>query len=189
MTKSSNNGFAKLALAIGERDHVQGTPDAPVTLVQYGDYTNPACRRAYPAVLHIQKWLSGLLRFAYRHFTFPGDETARRGAEAAEAAAAQNNFWAMHERLLTFEPIFDESIFVRHAAAINLDSARFAAELASRQHFARVQEDYQSAIKSGVSMSPAFFINNMKYTGSNDVFALLAAIEEAGVKRESDEDD
>src|SRR5207253_11502038 len=99
MTQTSRG--ALLTVAVSERDHSAGSPDAPVTLVEYGDFECPFCGMAYPEIKDIRQRLGDRLRFVYRHFPRPEHPHARHAAEAAEAAAAQGkqHFWAMHDAL------------------------------------------------------------------------------------------
>ena len=97
-----------LRLPVSERDHVQGPSNAPVTLVEYGDYECPYCAEAYPIVKEIQQQLGPQLRFVFRHFPVPSVHThARHAAEAAEAATAQGKFWDMHAMLFEHQAMLD----------------------------------------------------------------------------------
>src|SRR5437879_2446096 len=98
MTQES--GTAKLTLPVGQRDHRQGPENAPVTLVEYGDYECPYCGQAYPIVKEIQRRLGDRLRFVFRNFPLTQSHPhAQHAAEAAEAAAGQEKFWEMHDYL------------------------------------------------------------------------------------------
>ena len=90
----------KLAIPVSDKDHAQGSADAPVTLVEYGDYECPYCGRAYPVVKQIQKELGERLRFVFRNFPLSQVHPhAQHAAEAAEVAATQGRFWEMHDYL------------------------------------------------------------------------------------------
>jgi protein-disulfide isomerase len=79
-----------------QRDHIQGSADAPVTVVQYGDYECPLCGEAYPIIKQIQGRMGDRLRFVFRNFPIPTSHPhAQQAAEAAEAAGAQGKFWEM----------------------------------------------------------------------------------------------
>src|SRR6476659_9663116 len=90
----------RLAVPVTEKDHCYGPSDAPVTLLEYGDYECPYCGRAYPVIKEIQKRLAGRLRFVFRNFPLNTlHEHAGVAAQAAEAAGAQGKFWEMHDML------------------------------------------------------------------------------------------
>src|SRR6184192_4905602 len=98
MTQES--GTAKLTPLVSQHDHQQGPETAPVTLVEYGDYECPYCGAAYPIVKEIQQRMGDRLRFVFRNFPITTSHPhAEQAAEAAEAAAAQDRFWQMHDLL------------------------------------------------------------------------------------------
>jgi len=171
---------ARLTLPVGDRDHLQGPPDAAVTLVEYGDYECPHCGRAYPIVKEVQKQMGRRLRFVYRNF--PLREThphAQHAAEAAEAAGAQGKFWEMHDRLFERQFALDDDALIEYAGDLGLDVARFRRELAGRVYEPRVREDFRSGMLSGVNGTPTFFINGARHDDAWDVELLLAALQRA----------
>src|SRR5262249_30128700 len=90
----------QLKLPVNDEDHVQGAADAPVTLVEYGDYECPHCGVAYPIVKRMQARLAGLMRFVFRNFPLAESHPhATAAAEVAEAAALQGRFWPMHDTM------------------------------------------------------------------------------------------
>ena len=169
-----------LTLPVGARDHVQGPADAPVTLVEYGDYECEHCGRAHPIVQSIQKRLGRRLRFVYRHFPLSaGHPHAEIAGEAAEAAGAQGKFWEMHDTLFDNQDALEPRDLIAYATAVGVDLVRFAAELESHVHAARVREDFMSGVKSGVNGTPTFFLNGARFDGLWDQGELFAAIEAA----------
>jgi protein-disulfide isomerase len=174
---------ARLNPRIRDQDHTAGPADAPVTLVEYGDYECPYCGRAFPILKQVQARLEGRLRFVYRHFPLremhPHAEAA---AEAAEAAAAQASFWLMHERLYLHQRELDGAGLLRHAAAIGADPERVERELSAHVYEPRVRQDVSSGERSGVNGTPTFFINGVRYDGLWDApERLIDALLEAGV--------
>jgi protein-disulfide isomerase len=169
----------RLRRPIARRDHTRGPADAPVTLVEYGDYECPHCRAAYPIVESLRKRLGAEIQFAYRHFPLTTIHPhAERAAEAAEAAAAQGAFWAMHERLYESGALDDDAL-LRHARTIEIDIERFRRELAAETYRGRVREDIASGARSGVNGTPTFFVNDARHDGGYDWTSLARAIEEA----------
>ena len=157
----------RLPTAIGERDHALGPADAPVTLVEYGDFECPFCGAAYPEIKHIRQRLEDRLRFVYRHFPRPEHPHARHAAEAAECAAAQGeqHFWAMHDALFEHQRALEDEHLVAYAGQIGLDVGRFGQDLGHHTYLGRVHEDLESGVHSHVHGTPTFFINGRRYDG------------------------
>jgi protein-disulfide isomerase len=171
---------ARLSMPVGERDHVQGPANAPVTLVEYGDYECPYCGAAYPIVKEVQRRLGDRLRFVFRNFPITtAHPHAEHAAETAEAAAAQGKFWEMHDYLYEHQKTLGDAKLEEHAAAIGLDVERFDREMTAQTYSARVREDFMSGVRSGVNGTPSFFINGQRHDDSYDLETLLAAIEAA----------
>jgi protein-disulfide isomerase len=169
---------AQLALPVGKRDHVEGRADAPVTLVEYGDYQCPSCGRAYPIVKEIQRRLGGRLRFIFRNFPLTTlHPSAQHAAEAAEGAARQGRFWEMHDLLFEHQRALDDRSLEGYARKLGLDESRFHAELSEHTHAPRVQEDFSSGVRSGVNGTPTFFINGIRHDGAWDLETLTEAIQ------------
>ena len=169
---------AKLTLPVGDRDHVQGPEDAPVTLVEYGDYECPYCRQVVPIIRDLQERFGDRLRYVFRHFPLTtAHPHAQLAAEAAEAAGAQGKFWEMHDRLFEHQGPLDRAGLVRYAAELGLDTERFERELDEHVHAGRVREDFLSGVRSGANGTPAFFLNGVRYDGAWDLDSLAAEIQ------------
>jgi protein-disulfide isomerase len=161
-----------------ERDHVLGPADAPVTLVEYGDFECPFCARSYPAVRRIREQMGDRLRFVFRHFPRPEHPHARHAAEAAEAASAQGHFWTMHNMLFEHQNALTDSDLLGYAAGIGLNVGRFEHDLTTHVFLERVHADIESAARSDVHATPTFFINGVKHEGSDTFEDLMQAIRE-----------
>ncbi len=162
-----------------ERDHVRGPDDAPVTLVEYGDFQCPYCGEAYPVVNELRARFGDQLRFVFRHMPLSDlHPRAPFAAEAAEAAAAQGCFWEMHDRLFEHQHELEDSDLRAHAEAVGVaDGARFDVELRDHAHSPRVEEDYRSGAESGVPSTPRFFVNGLIHLGSASYAELGEAID------------
>ena len=170
----------RLTAAVGDKDHRLGSDDAPVTLVEYGDFECPYCRQADPVVKEVRRQAGGRLRFVFRHFPLSqAHPHAQHAAEAAEAAGAQDRFWEMHDVLFERQSALDDSDLVAYAEALGLDRARVARELTEGTHEERVRLDFTSGVRSGVNGTPTFFINGYRHDEAWDAEALLAAIGQA----------
>jgi Na+/H+ antiporter NhaA len=163
-----------------ERDHVRGADDAPVTLVEYGDYECPYCGRAELVIRELLDSFGDDLRYVWRHLPLndvhPHAQTA---AEAAEAAGGQGRFWEMHDCLLEHQEDLSPDGLARHAAAIGLDVERFNEDLRRRVYAERVADDVRSADASGVAGTPSFFVNGRRYQGAYDVQTLTGVVRAA----------
>jgi protein-disulfide isomerase len=171
----------RLTLPVGARDHADGPPDAPLVLVEYGDYQCPYCGAAYPVVKRIQQHLRGRLRFVFRNFPITNAHPrAQWAAESAEAAAAQGKFWEMHDYLYEHQASFgDEAFFAQFERKLKLDMAQLEREVAEHVYSVRIQEDFMSGVRSGVNGTPTFFLNGRRYDGSPEFAPLVAGLEEA----------
>jgi hypothetical protein len=163
-----------------ERDHIRGPEAATVTLVEYGDYQCGYCGRAEVVIRELLASFGDELRYVWRHLPLNDvHPDAQVAAEAAEAAAAQDRFWELHDRLLVSQDELAMSDLKRHAEAIGLDVERFAGEVRRREHEERVADDVASADASGVAGTPTFFINGRRHQGAYDTAALTRAVKAA----------
>ena len=165
-----------------DRDHVRGPLDAPVTVVEYGDFECPYCGQAEPVVRALLRDF-GDVRYVWRHLPLndvhPNTQLA---AEAAEAAAAQGAFWEMHDLLLAHQDALRPKDLLGYAEQLGLDVERFTGDLRERAGAARVAEDVDSADLSGVSGTPTFFVNGRRHYGAYDIATLSAAVRAAGAR-------
>ncbi len=166
---------------VNAQDHVAGPDDAPVTLVEYGDFECPYCGMAHPIVKKVRRELGNQLRFVFRHFPLAeAHPHARIAAQAAEAAGAQGKFWEMHDTLFENQQALDVEDLVGYAKALGLDTTRFARDLEAGTYLKRVRDDFRSGVRSGVNGTPTFFVNGVRYDGSwANEQAFIHALQEA----------
>jgi protein-disulfide isomerase len=158
-----------LAVAVDlDRDHSRGGERSPgVTLVEYGDYECPYSRAAYRSVEQIEHQLGDRIRFVFRHFPLREIHPhAQIAAEAAEEAAAQDRFWAMHDLLFARQRALAREDLTRYASELGLELEQFAAALEDGRHRTRIEEDVASGTSSGVQATPTLFIAGELYDGS-----------------------
>jgi len=169
--------MSNLNIPVNERDHVIGMPDAPVTVVEYGDYESLDCREMHQAIETIIHPLFKKVRLVYRHFpqTYAHPH-ALRAAEAAEAAAAQGKFWKMHT-LLSWNPdnLKDDDLH-RYAKEIGLDCERFEYEMARGVHVRKILKGRDLSLSTGISGAPTFFVNDRLWVMSG--LDLVAAVKD-----------
>jgi Na+/H+ antiporter NhaA len=159
------------------RDHIRGPEEAPVTLVEYGDYECPYCGQAEPVIRELIDSFGDEVRYVWRHLPLSDvHPNAQTAAEASEAAAAQGAFWPMHDLLLAHQDALSDEDLTGYARELNLDAERFWDELRRRRYADRVGEDVASADASGVAGTPSFFINGRRHQGAYDINTLTNAV-------------
>ena len=177
-----------LRIPVGEHDHAQGPTDAPVTLVEYGDFQCPHCGRAYPIVREIQQRLGDRLRFVFRNFPLTEiHPQALHAAQAAESVGAQlgeAGFWRMHGAIFEHQQdsrtALSDRHLARYAGEAGADADAVLRDLESGAHVERVEADFSGGVRSGVNGTPTFFVNGARYDGDwTDVDAFAAALERA----------
>ncbi len=162
-----------------ERDHIRGALDAPVTVVEYGDFECPYCGQAEPVVRELLRE-HGDIAYVWRHLPLNDvHPNAQQAAEAAEAAANQGAFWEMHDLLLERQEALSFRDLVGYARELGLDAERFQDDLRTRDGSARIAQDVDSADLSGVSGTPTFFVNGLRHYGAYDIATLSAAVKAA----------
>ncbi len=160
-------------------DHVRGPVDAPVTLVEYGDFECPHCGRAEPAVRELLLDRADV-RYIWRHLPLTDVHPhARMAAEAAEAAAQQNAFWQLHDIMLEHQSELTAKDLLRYAERIGVDADRFRRDLADHTGAGRIDRDIEQAAASGVVGTPTFFVNGQRLVGSYDLATLTTAVNTA----------
>jgi protein-disulfide isomerase len=162
-----------LAVAVSASDHVRGPEHAPITIVEYGDFECPVCRAAEPGVRMTLERFGARVRLVYRHFPIESAHPhALIAAEATEAAAAQGQFWPMHDRLLHHEAHLDRHALEQHARAVGLDMPSFTAALDDEIYRQRVREHIDGAVRSHLRATPGFYVNGYVCDVSGGIHAL-----------------
>ena len=155
-----------LTLPDPKRDHISGSADGSIKLLEYGDYECPFCAEAQTIVKAIQRRLGNDLCFAFRHFPLTNIHPhAEHAAEAAESAAAQGNFWGMHNILFANQEALEDENLATYAAELSLDQTRLIREVTSSVYAPRIREDFKSGVRGGVNGTPTFFVDGERYDG------------------------
>jgi Na+/H+ antiporter NhaA len=163
-----------------DRDHIRGPDDAPVTIVEYGDFECPYCGQAEQVIRELLGAHGSDIRYVWRHLPLNDvHPNAQLAAEASEAAAAQGKFWEMYELLFAHQTELQMDDLEQYAAQLNLDVDRFTDELRTRDYTGRIMEDVWSADESGVSGTPTFFINGRRHYGVYDIDTLSERVRAA----------
>ena len=170
-----------LSPPLGAGDHVQGAEGAPLELVMYGDFQCPFCLASQAVLRRVRERLGDRLRFAYRHLpVVQRHPLAEMAAAASEAAAAQGSFWEYHDALFAAQQRLAEGEFAAVARELGLDAERLQREVDEGVWRERVQRDFRSAIESGATGTPAFFVNGHLHEDVYDAGTLVAALEAGG---------
>jgi Na+/H+ antiporter NhaA len=163
-----------------ERDHIRGPENAPVTLVEYGDFECPYCGQAETIVRELLASSEDDVRYVWRHLPLSDvHSSAQLAAEASEAAAAQGAFWEISDAFLGHQDALTPQDISRVAHELKLDVERLWAEVRRHEYAPRVAEDVASADASGVSGTPTFFINGRRHYGAYDIATLKTAVRAA----------
>ncbi|GCE20874.1 DsbA family protein [Dictyobacter kobayashii] len=169
--------YTYLTIPINDLDHSQGLANAPITLVQYGDYECPYTRRSTVIVRALQQQLGDRLRFVFRNFPLTEIHAhALHAALAAEAANNQGKFWQMHDAIFHHQHALQDAELAQLAETVGLDLHQYSSDMAIQRNLERIEVDVEGGEQSGVQGTPTFFINGRLYNGSWQQDALLAAL-------------
>ena len=168
------------APVLTDGDHVLGPADAPVTVIEYGDYECPYCRGAARDVHLLLDRHPGQIRFAFRNFPISQlHPHAERAAEAAEAAAAQGKFWEMYELLLRPASRLDLRSMLGYAERLGLDVARFENDVAGNVYASKIERDVLEGVRNGVNATPKFYVDGRRIDGKFPLEGLADAVRSA----------
>jgi protein-disulfide isomerase len=160
---------------VSSKDHIQGKKNAPIELVEFGDYECPYCGQAQPMIKRIQEELGDDLKFVFRNFPLTQVHAhAFNAAIATEIAASQGMFWEMHDILFENQNALYDDDILRYADEIGLDVDRFESDFRNAAFQEKVRADFESGIRSGVNGTPSFFVNGQLYADMINEQSLLA---------------
>lgn len=166
-----------LKVPVTAADHIQGEENAPITLVEYGDYECSYCGLAYPIVKRIQKHFGKRLRFVFRNFPLIEIHPyAGIAAATAEFAATKNKFWEMHDLLYENQKYLDIPDLISYAKLLDLSEVDLEKSIEKEEFAEKIKQDFMGGVRSGVNGTPTFFINGVRHNGSYEYEELLAAI-------------
>jgi len=175
--------MSHLTPPVSDDDHAEGPADAPVTLVEYGDYECPYCGEAYAVLKAVQRAMGDHLRFVFRNFPLTEMHPhAAHAAEFAEAAAGIGKFWEAHDLLYENQTALDDDSLVSYGASIGLQRSAVLDAFDGRFDD-RIRRDFAGGLRSGVNGTPSLFINGVRYDGERDVESLVAALRAAAADR------
>lgn len=171
--------MSKLRIPVSKKDQSKGNPNAKAVLIEYGDYQCPHCAHAHPLVHQIMEEMADDVHFVFRNFPLSNiHPLASTAALVAEAAGRQGQFWQMHDLIFKRQMSMTEHSFAQYVAALKLDAAKMQQDISDAEIVAKVEDDFEGGVKSGVNGTPTFFLNGERlnsYDGSYE--SLRAAIE------------
>ena len=160
---------------IGATDHKHGNLEASIEIVEYGDYQCPYCKAAHPVIKKIEASFGDQILFVFRNFPLQQSHRfAMVAAQAAEAAALQDKFWEMHDAIYENQEQLSDAFLFYLAEQIELDMDKFQVDLEAGHIVKKVEDDFESGVRSGVNGTPSFFVNGQKFDGgAADLFTML----------------
>jgi protein-disulfide isomerase len=172
--------MSSLKIPVTESDHIQGNLNAPLTLVEYGDYECPYCGEAYPMIKQVQEKFGKDLRFVFRNFPLQEmHPQAEIAAESAEFAGSHGLFWEMHDALYENQKLLSPELIIELAETLGLSSVNLQKALTQRVYEPKVRADFLGGVRSGVNGTPTFFINGDRHVGLLDYPSLVFALQQA----------
>jgi protein-disulfide isomerase len=167
-----------LQLKINENDQKQGNTNAPLVLLEYGDYECPHCGAAYPIVKRLQKHFDDRLLFVFRNFPLSEMHPhAMVAARMAEAAAIQKKFWEAHDLIFENQDGLSFSQLISYAHMAGLDVKKLVMDMNSDIIVNKVDSDIESGIRNGVNGTPTFFINGQRHDSYYNYDILKSALD------------
>ena len=171
--------MSDLTLPVDDKDHSEGPKNAPVTLVEYGDFECPYCGQMYGVIKEVQKIMGDRLRFVFRHFPITQSHPhAGHAAEFSEAAGEIGQFWAAHDALYEHQWALEDANLLGYGADLGMTEQQVVQAFDGR-YDARIQKDFMGGARSGVNGTPSLFINGARYDGNRDVRSLRMALAQA----------
>jgi protein-disulfide isomerase len=170
--------MARLRVPVTPLDHIRGPADAPVTLIEYGDYECPHCGAGDEMVKELQKHFPGRLRSVFRHFPlYEVHPNAEAAAQSAEFAAAHGRFWEMHDSLYQNQDRLGLPLLFELANDLGLPEAELRRVLDAGEYAQKIRDEVRSGVRSGVNGTPTFFIDEQRFDGPLTFDEFVAAIE------------
>ncbi len=170
---SFDNKIDRVIPPLNDNDRIQGSVDATLILMEYGDYQCPQSKQAQSLIETLQQQLGEQFCFIFRHF--PQNKRSLRAAESAEAAGNQDRFWQMHDLLFEHQQQLEDYHLVKYANDLGLEMSRFLQEMSQHVHLAKINCDLESGRANGAKEAPTFFIG-VKHHGTENLETLVSAI-------------
>lgn len=164
----------ELTTPVGSLDHIQGKTSATITLVEYGDYSSARCGEAHSLIKKLIKEFHNQLLFVFRNFSKSWPPEAMIAAKAAEAAGLQNKFWEMHDLIFEQQDQVTENNLIYFAESLNLNLDQFDNDYNSQNITSKIESDIESGIRSEVTETPTFFVDDERLETYDETYESLA---------------
>jgi len=172
--------MSNLRVPVSSNDHTQGDTNAPITLVEYGDFQCPHCAIAHGIVKRLQEQFGDRLRYVFRNFPLTEiHPMAEPAAEAAEFAAANGKYWQMHDSIFEHQRRLSPELLVEIAIRLQLDTDEMATAMDVQRYLDLITRDVEGGERAGVHGTPTFFINGRQHQGPWQFEDLARAMEAA----------
>ncbi|MBM3922120.1 MAG: disulfide bond formation protein DsbA [Sphingomonadales bacterium] len=173
-------------IIIGPREIFVGKKDAPVTLMEFGEYESEECAKVNEIVKQLLEEFEGKIKFQFRHFPLTLiHQRSLKASESAVAAAQEGKFWEMHNVLFSNRRNLGTTSLKLHSKEAGVKNKKFLDDLVNGVYGWQVQDDLKEGLNRGVKDLPAFFINDVPFTGKPTFANLSAAIQSALKKTKS----
>ncbi|MDO8621823.1 MAG: DsbA family protein [bacterium] len=167
-------------ITVSDSDHIRGSKDAKVTIVEWSDFQCPFCSRFHPSVVRAVQEYPGKVRWIYRHFPLDSiHPNARPSAEASECAAEQGKFWEFADKLIERQPQLGPDLYKTLAKELGLNESKFNDCVSSRKYQQKVTDDEQAGLAVGVRGTPGSFVNGIEVPGAVPYEQLKSYIDQA----------
>jgi protein-disulfide isomerase len=170
--------MSHLIPSAGPSDHIRGALDAPVVLVEFGDFQCPYCGEMAGVVKAVQHAMGDTLAYVFRHFPLTELHAhALNAARFSEAAAKKGAFWEAHDMLFEHQSALSDEAIAQYAARLGVTGRELRSAFEG-EYDERIESDFASGRKSGVNGTPSLFVNGEPYLGAHDTESLLARLVE-----------
>jgi protein-disulfide isomerase len=174
---------ARLTPPVSAKDHCRGPADAPVTLVEYGDFECPYCGAAYPILKKLEHLAGDMVRVVFRNFPLTSLHAhAQQAAEAAESAGEQGKYWEMHDLIFERQHFLARADLEAYAGRTGVEMDRFREDLDTRRWASKVRDHFRSGVVSGVNGTPTFFVNGVRHDGGYQLEELMRVVTDEAVR-------
>lgn len=155
----------------------RGPADAPVTIVEFGDFECPYCGGLEPTLEKVQKNYAGKVRLVFRQYPLNGiHPLAAKASEAAMCAKEQGKFWELHDRMYAHQDALEVDDLKKAASELGMDADRFDECVDSNRYEAAIQADLRAGEQAGVNGTPALFVNGRPVPGGAVQYDVLAKV-------------
>lgn len=174
----------RIDVTIRKDDYAQGPKNAPITLVEFSEFQCPFCVRARPTVNQILKTYKGKVRYIFKDFPLSFHKHAKAASNAVYCAGDQGKYWEYNKKLWAFQKSqkttknLSDEVYKNIAKELDLDADAYGKCISSNKFFKRIDQNQKDGLESGVSGTPAYFINGKFISGAQPYSKFKQIIDE-----------